>query len=708
MGFFQGSQQIAVSSSVWNLAGDVTTRPNFLETTVLGATLSSSDLDMCEQLNTAYIGGPGIQIRNYGDWANQSGYNTTIGMNSSILNIAPPIDPTVLAPLLPVVTGETTLIQQDAIGYGDYTYWVDQYMLIHYPALISTAYSCDLDTTTNIVTITFADTTTTTFTLSGFNPGLRYLYVVYNYEIPPVLPSTTPTYSPLTMLIYQQGSGIPALDALFSATSSGDYFLPYIPFLVDKNIVGPSTFPAVYTASKEALRRSIGADYDALMVKILENPSIADVDYIYAVFGVALNVLENSCRMYIYQFFLAATAGQDLTLPAAMYTGGTVVVTSNGAWFMDYWQQVLWTGCTETKGTGLLTNGDTGNPAKVNDCWFTIEYDTVVSNQVKSAVRLTWQVDLNNWRYLIIYDLEHLNMIYGGKGVITYMGQAMADSNESSFLIPLNSAVYAAMSLKDSTQMCTACCYLVFNCYTVKRAPWYTAGFFKVLLIVVGIALSIVLGGAGGLGLLGSNIAVGTMFGFTGTMAVIAGALANALAAMVLLQVVQWGSTKLFGPQLGAIIGAVVGLFAMQIGTALANGMSMSALFNLLTQPANLIKLTEAAGNVYSQIMQIQAQDINTSTQTMENSYNVADAKIQALSEQQFGTGGGADLAINPLALTDTALPNVGPNIVLAESPSSFFSRTLLSGSDIADLSMSYVNNFCDANISTTLPTNQA
>ena len=63
--------------------------------------------------------------------------------------------------------------------------------------------------------------------------------------------------------------------------------------------------------------------------------------------------------------------------------------------------------------------------------------------------------------------------------------EALEDVEESGFIIPLHEGVYRAMGLKDSTQMATACSFMVFNCYQVVKKKWYQTGIFKIILVVI-------------------------------------------------------------------------------------------------------------------------------------------------------------------------------------------------------------------------------
>ena len=89
----------------------------------------------------------------------------------------------------------------------------------------------------------------------------------------------------------------------------------------------------------------------------------------------------------------------------------------------------------------------------------------------------------------------------------------------------------------------------------------------------------------------------------TGIAALIVGAVANALAAMILTKLIGYASTKVFGDKIGAIVGAIASVVAVSIGTGMANGATMAESFNGLMSAPNLIQLSNAAGNGYAQYM---------------------------------------------------------------------------------------------------------
>jgi hypothetical protein len=567
------------------------------------------------------------------------------------------------------------------------------------------------------------------------------------------------TFSDPMIFIYQQNTGNAVLDAMWAVPDSGGDFLPVIPIRLNNQFVSDLYPTTIYPQSKRAVRRALGSlRYDTLEEKVADNPSLADIDYAYAVFGVSLNVKENASRKYIYKFFemiledptrgglavyedwkdqfeLAKASWEDwstwrqnvdtsglwsvgpepMTLPYPPMPFGSIEVTTDHNLVINYNIRVSWNTLVEETGSGIL-DGAYG----AGDLWFTqgtteefepvywvldpstgLYAQQVTDTLTSESVTLNWQVSATSWKRLVIGGLKHRNLIYGGKSVDTLAVEALDDTDESGFIIPLHEDVYKALPIKDQTQMATACCFLVFNCYQVVKTRWYQTGFFKLLLVIAVIAITYFTGGFGAssVGLLGANAAVGAMLGVAaGTVAAtVVGAIANAVAAMVLTAILQKGATALFGDKLGAIIGTIASIVALQVGTGLMNGTSFSSSFGSLMRVDNILKLTLAAGDGIAGYLQGQAAETMAKTAEVNQDYATRAKEIeQAFSELT----GGVNL-FNPLQLVDAPSR---PNGSLGEPLDTFLQRTLMVGSDVADMTFSMLSNFTDITLSTDLP----
>lgn len=561
--------------------------------------------------------------------------------------------------------------------------------------------------------------------------------------------------SPMKVFIYKRGDGNLTLDAMFAPNDNLGSFFPFIPFRLDNEFVSETYLPEVYEQAKKGYKKATTGKFDKMIESLEDNEDLDDIDYAYCVFGVSLNVIENASRKYVYQFFKEimddfpaggdyanwqtawnaahaswqmwaawSVAQQDendplygtpepARIPYPVMPASSLRVSSDSNSVMNYDMTISWSSMQETAGTGLLKPD-----AKRDELWFTIgetqEYEEIIwgeedgtwkpmpgNNIVNDDIYLNWQVTPNNWRRLHIVGLKHRNLIYGGKSVDISAKEALEDGEESGFIIPLHEGVYRSMGLVDGTQMATACSFMVFNCYQVVKKKWYQTGIFQIIIVIIIIVVSIYTGGAGAgatSGLLGTNASVGAMLtglAATSMTAIIVGAVANALAAMLLTRLLTTASTALFGEKWGAIIGAIASIVALQVGTSLANGQSLSTSFGNMMRAENILQLTSAAGNGYAQYLQASAADYAQQTQQVLEDYKEESRKIREAWMQNIGTSRGI---IDPLAITEA----FG---VTMESVNSFLQRTLMTGSDVAEMSLDMLTDFVDMTLSTELPT---
>jgi hypothetical protein len=725
MGLFSGSRKTSVSATVYNLAGDVLKRPDYRKTTVVGALLSSTSDPFPQQMNDTYLHGPGVRLRNFARWCIDTGYNTALGILQSQFIISNGLDWTALAAAIPHTTDQTVEIQSASVGPADYQIWADQYMAINHQDQIGTDYLVEYNSVTNVITITLIDSSTESFTPTDFVVSEQYLYAVYDFATYDT--GGTKTVSDIQVLIYKQNSGNTTYDGFFGTTSTGLDFVPFIPVRLANTFLSGSFQPTIYAEAQRVYKRITNYEFDDLVTKISANPSLGDIDYAYVFFGVSINVVDNASRRYIYTFFQQIALGLSLSdtayqtwltawnasnasvadwndwnaaqsdptnprygttaptkLPAPTAPSNSMRIHSTNA-TLNWDYQIIWSGIAETTGSGLKKPG-----ALTGEVW--LEKVAFVSGVDRSTyhIRINWQVDQTTWRSLDIYDLHYLDFIYGGDAVGDYAYNLLDSASEVGFLIPINESFLKLMPLPLSTQVATACTFLVFTSITTVTAPWYTSDFFKIILVVAVVVITVATAGVGDIGILGSSAALGATLGFDGLTASIVGAVANAVAAMVLVQVIQSGAVLLFGDKLGAIIGTIAAILALQVGTALAGAGNLAEAFNSLMRADNLIKLTDALGRGYSAVEMSKAQDILKETSQLISAYNTDTKDIMALSQQMLGYDHGL---VDTLSLVDVKSP---VPVVPSESPKDFLSRTLLTGSDISDLSMGMISRFSE------------
>ena len=317
----------------------------------------------------------------------------------------------------------------------------------------------------------------------------------------------------------------------------------------------------------------------------------------------------------------------------------------------------------------------------------------VISNNLfqYSTIRVWWQDENDHYKYIDISGLVHRNFIYGGKSVKITAKEALEDSEESGFLVPLHYATFRDMRLVDSTQMSTACVFLVINCYVKQKKKWWQSGIFAVIFVIVIAVVSVIITGGSGFGLLGSHMTVGSSLGLTGMGAAIAGSIANALAALVLTTMI----TKLTENMgvFGGIIGAVLGIVLTGAIQNLVSGGGFSFDFSQLMRADNILKLLDSAGQGYAAYVRGSVEDMQQDLIKYQEDANNELKRIREQFFEQFGYGGGQ---IDPMMFVGDNSP------VIAESRDTFLARTLMTGSDVAQMSHDLLHDYVE--LTTTLP----
>ena len=562
--------------------------------------------------------------------------------------------------------------------------------------------------------------------------------------------------------IYEIGTGNSTLDALVDddADSLDPGYYPFIPLRINNDSIRESQFDDLFAESKKAYKRATGgpmkgSNINDILDEVEDNEDIGDIDYSYIQWGCSVNVFDPACRRYIYEWFknmipyqnsspstmtdfIATVNNYDAMLAA--YTNWqsdqhdeadpffgeprppkpvitdppstTVRLVSDHPQLSGFDNRFTWVNITETTHSGLGKPG-----ASQDDIWFetgdnltwTIqqEYFGRDSGSFYNVTRQLDQIILynqtgpNTYSKMTIWGMVHENYIYGGKAVRTTLKEGTEDNAESVFIIPLHAETVKSLGVKDFTQMALSNTFITFNSYKVVKKKWYQT-FLGMLLIVVAIVVVAALvapaavGGASGI--FGTNAAVGAGLGLSGTGAIVAGAVTNAIAAVVVAQAVGVVSTAIFGEKWGAIIGAIVN-FAISFGVA--NGFSNLTLTNMMN-PQTILQFSSALANGYSGFVQAEIAEIGVQMEENQDAYEKATKDLNDLMRSMGLTD---DLIFDAMSLTDTAKGNgssQGQGSYIPESLDQFIGRTTMTGSDVVDITLSMVSDYSDLQL--TLP----
>jgi hypothetical protein len=674
------AEEVAVASVVYNMAGDEADRPSYLKSLVIQQQFGRYKSSISEAITSGLLNGPAMRLRSFFRWARDNGDFDLIGLPSGELERSTEADEPLL--IAAIEEDNPTIVVDDitesATGAPSPLWWAARWILEELgEAWLSSEWSASIDSAGEFITIIVEGEVADVIAAVDpvYDSTAWYAYAMY--EINP---------SGVGVWIYKEGGGHPEIDALVGAGLDMGSFFPHIPVRLNNNFLSPSFGPLTYAAASAAYKKATGgAKFDELVDIIADNEDIGDIDHAYIVFGVSLNVLENQCRKYLYQFFETLRGSQSGGASAYddwVARGKTdtplnslkVRTSITGTAPFDF--RIRWRFITEITGSGL---GKVD--AEVGDYW--VQKAGTVDGYLNA--RIYWQETASSYRYLSLLGMEHRNYVYGSSAVVITTHQAIDDLEDSGFIVPLNYELWREMSLVSTSQMATACMFIVFNCFEVHVQQWYETFLFKILLVVVIAVVSVVLtGGVGTVGLLGSALSLGSALGFTGITAAIVGSVVNALAAMLLVSLLQPFLEQVAGPLAPVVMAVLMFAIGQAAGSLTQTGV-LSINWADLLRVDNLLAMTSAVGqgvtnaiNADTLALQQQALDI------MQNAEAEA-LKIQQAFFDKFGYGAAA---IDPLLFVDALKAPV------AESSDTFLHRTLMTGSEIAEMSRELLYDF--------------
>lgn len=670
--FFKSKTTITVSSTVYSMSGDETeVKEDYLKSNLFSA-VTLSDGYVGESVVNNYLSGPGIQQRRFFSWAKNNNYS---GLPEFSTSNSYSVDPLIVSEQIAILEDLDPLIVEVSsaeITDGDYTDFAEQYVLENNPGLYNTDWFSDYDPLTQTIIIQFVDGSTVDVEASSYDDNSQYIVANYKQS------GTDKIY------IYKLGSGVSELDNLRDDEESERTveFYPFIPIRLNNNSITNNTFVenGLFSEAEKAYERFYNqSTFVSLVESIEDNDNIGDIDYAYVCFGVPLNTDDYSGKRYVYEFFKNMIPHQ---------TSGTTTIRINTNNISSFDVRLSWTDIEEDIFNGLISTD-------------TKRGDVVLQTSGSQDLIISYQITDTHYSRLFIRSLVHRNFIYKGKYVSINSHEALADDDISGFLVPLHQPTVQKMSIVHSTQLSTNNGYIVFNSYDVVKQKWYQTGIFKLFVVIASIVLAVVTSG-GSLaltaGILGTNIAVGAALGLSGIAAVIAGAVANALAAIIIVKLINTASTKLFGDQIGSIIGAVLSFVTI---TAASGGFS-NLDFSTFANPEGILKLSNVLSNSYNGWVQSNIADIN---EDIANSTTEYEKTLENINDLIKGLGGTNDLSFNPLTLTNINTGNgQGLGSFLPESLDGFIQRTTMVGSDVVNITISMITDYPE--LSLQLPKN--
>ena len=510
--------------------------------------------------------------------------------------------------------------------------------------------------------------------------------------------------------LYEIGTGgYPTLDAWRTAGALDSPYFPSIPLRVANRDVTTKAYhdSPTYKTSKNLLAK-VGANIEELSKQVNKNPQVGEIDYGFIVFGVALDIKAQEGKRYLQRYFshlrsisavtkigyqnwenvFLANPTVDVVTPAM----NTLLIYSEKNRSNNYDIKLTWNYIDTTIKAGQIFPG-----AKPGDCevdmaggriTFQMMLDIVFDN---SKLYVRKQLDADSYEEMEIAGLIYENFIYKGHAVTISAYDMFHDPDETGFILPLNQGVIRDTPLIELTDLSYQAMHIVFNCYKVVKKKWYQTGIFAVILVIIAIILCVIFPPAGVAGLaavLAGGAALVTM------VTLVIAAVLYVLAMMVLFAILAKLATKAFGPTWGPIIAMVLMIVAQNYaGAANAAAAGASTTPNLISA-SNILQATTFVANAYGAYANGKMQKIIKEQTGLETEFDKQMDEIARLTELNLDT---------TLDMIDIQGYTEASFTQMYELPSTFINRTLLTGSDICEITSGMVSGFAELGLQ--LPT---
>lgn len=531
--------------------------------------------------------------------------------------------------------------------------------------------------------------------------------------------------------LYEFGTNTqPTLEPLFSSTNLSSPYYPAVPMRVWGTDLADDAHKntEMYKTSKKLLKK-MGINMDGIADSINDNESVGDIDFAFIVFSVNLNTTLKASQQYIYHFIkyliqIQTSSEADWVNWLNEYAeresesaddtnrkGYISPPPVNSLHFFtpddptsNYQSILQWQFAKSVTHSGKFKPG-----ARKGDISITpVEADTYeVATTTDSGnseaytvdgsvLVIKYQVTADTWDEVTIIGFFHKNLVYAGKSVDNTIYTAFGTDGDTGFLLPLNYDVIEDMGLVEFTQMSFNCNHIVFNCYQEVKSKWYTSTIFKVIIVVIAIVVTAISFGTAGSAAFGAVTALSAALGTSLIVAAIILATGSVVAGMLIGRILDEYAVQLFGEEFGHIIGAVATIIAMYYGTgAVFDSLTQSATpaataatnTTILTGP-NILKATMAVGQIGKAYLQGQVETVQSDMESFQQMASENLDEVNRLIAELTNRTGNIDTSW----FRNDSLPN--------ESLDTFLTRTLLSGTQIVELTQSLITNYADIGLS--------
>lgn len=482
------------------------------------------------------------------------------------------------------------------------------------------------------------------------------------------------------LFTYQHNTGTyPLIDLAYALedTTLGTYF-PWVYFCVNGQI-------AEFVESRETIKQmkdwcgTLGVSYDKLLGGVVEDPNLRDVEQSLLMMAINPGNQHSSCQEYLFKHFSALHANSlSQTALNPTLQGQMQAFTSSPSQMQHirdnrFAMSLQFSGITKRRLVGSIGKRSTYNSkygimSQDKQSFLTQTSEgTGVSTATSSQPGWVYQYQVTDTIYeeIIVFGLRTNYEVSAKKGFA-------ADGNSGKLLIPIDTEIVKTMSVPGREQLICRALTLMVNTLTIITTPWYASSAFRIVLLLIAIVVTIFTGGAAW-----QSIVAAAALGIT--------ALTITILTMIVQAVIVSMAVKLFVRVVGPKFALVAAIVAVLYGNTKAAATQLSAAWAETLVSAGTALVSEAAKVSQEQIaagLKSIVEDAEAFSAWAQDQYDGLGDKMQAL---------GLKPAIVGLETFDVV--KMGPQVVLGESPSDYYNRTVHAG-NIGVLSYDMTENF--------------
>jgi hypothetical protein len=362
-----------------------------------------------------------------------------------------------------------------------------------------------------------------------------YIQACYTYVVGAV--------THIAYLTYEHGSGtISALDDLFEMSVATGKFYPRLYARLNSQSLPTtlSTSSAEYKSSKK-LAKLMGIDWvewSASLHSSIED--IGDVRQIFLTLAAPMNTTDPVIIEYQYRYWqkMYDELTTNVTTGALAGTGARIgkVLEIKDTKYTNYigFNAVNVTTVTGTIGAVGTYNSEYVNAKRV---WNATHYAPSTGRGAYSLGGSPALPAHHVYRYQDTLTTYKEVKVFGAGSTHSFAGFSTSSAGtDANLVIPIDKTVVNYLTGNEKEVLFGKCFYLVVNLTKVIKTAWYARGAFKVVMVVVAIAITVFSGGlAGGVGAflidLATNIAIGALINIIITALVRTGAVSGKFAA---------------------------------------------------------------------------------------------------------------------------------------------------------------------------------